>query len=215
HHIWFVELDVDFCQLRYGEGACPAVLGVDSEHKCYNTEATCPVPEAYDPAPKTYRFTEALENAPLGAIPSLQSVSLTPGKINVAGGLGSRSVVDLEFVDHPGSDLTTDPYLDEAGPDQSITTVANLGSAAGADGTLPGSASWVIGPYQPAAIEFAGDPVAVDMDVQTNTSFTLECWASLAAGESGALMASNDESFALRITPDDLVALDYIGVPQG
>lgn len=153
HHIWFAEMDLDYCRLRYGEGACPAVLGEDSEQKCFNTEATCPVPRAFDPVPKTYRFMQAVENAPIGAgaVPNLTGVSLTPGKIEVGGGLGSRSVVDLTFSDHPGSDIGIDKYLFERGIDQGITSVVNLASAASGSGSLPASAAWALGPILPAA----------------------------------------------------------------
>src|SRR5690606_41228699 len=57
--VTIVELDQDFCSLRYGVGACPAVLGEDSERKCFNTLRSCAVPAAYTRSTLTLRFTEA------------------------------------------------------------------------------------------------------------------------------------------------------------
>lgn len=61
---------------------------------------------------KTYRFCEPRSPHPIAinAIPSLSSVSLTPSKIDVAGGMGERSSVSLTFNDHPHNDLDIDQY---------------------------------------------------------------------------------------------------------
>jgi len=61
---------------------------------------------------RTYRFCEPRSPHPIAvhphtfdAIPSLKSVSLTPSKIDVAGGLGERSSVSLVFNDHTHNDV--------------------------------------------------------------------------------------------------------------
>lgn len=61
---------------------------------------------------KTYRFCQPRSPHPIGidAIPSLQSVSLTPSKIDLAGGMGERSSVSLTFNDHPHNDADIDKY---------------------------------------------------------------------------------------------------------
>lgn len=61
---------------------------------------------------KTYRFCLPRSPHPIGidAIPSLKSVSITPSKIDVAGGMGERSSVSLTFNDHPHNDIGIDKY---------------------------------------------------------------------------------------------------------
>jgi len=108
--VWLVELHVRSCSLEFGVGDCPA-----TGTKCFNTEATCPVYESFAETNKIYKFIEPVENMPLsdGFIPSLKSVSITPGAIKVGGGLGSRSVASISFYDHPHSDIGIDPYRDD------------------------------------------------------------------------------------------------------
>lgn len=62
---------------------------------------------------KVYRFCEARSPHPIAidAIPSLENVSITASKIDVAGGMGERSSVSLTFRDHPHSDIDIDNYL--------------------------------------------------------------------------------------------------------
>lgn len=62
---------------------------------------------------KIYRFCEARSPHPIAidAIPSLETVSITASKIDVAGGMGERSSVSLTFRDHPHSDIDIDKYL--------------------------------------------------------------------------------------------------------
>lgn len=123
----FLEVDQPLCSLAYGEGACPAVLGTDSDRKCFNTRATCPVPDSYLPesgsplAPHllTLRFSLGqLDTLQYGSlIPSMiDEPEVTPGRINLGGmdrnlsALGSREVVTVKFADHLHSDLLVDPY---------------------------------------------------------------------------------------------------------
>lgn len=62
---------------------------------------------------KTYRFCEARSPHPHGinAIPSVKSVSTSPAQIDIKGGLGVRSNVNVQFTDHPYSDTNVDPYM--------------------------------------------------------------------------------------------------------
>jgi len=107
--VWIVELHMKSCSLEFGVGACPA-----TGTPCFNTEATCPVFGSFVETEKIYRFIEPVENMPLksGFIPSLKSVSITPGAIKVGGGLGTRAVASISFFDHPHSDIGIDPYRD-------------------------------------------------------------------------------------------------------
>jgi hypothetical protein len=123
----FFEIDQPLCSLTYGTGACPAVLGTDSDHKCFNTRGTCPVPGSYlpesgsPPSPNVLTLRFALGQLDLlqygYVIPSLiGEPDTTPGKINLGGmdrnvsALGSREVVSVKFADHLHSDLLVDPY---------------------------------------------------------------------------------------------------------
>jgi len=117
-----IELDIPFCDLRYGEttteGTCPAVLGVDSERKCFNTIRTCAARASFTPSPLTLRFcmpagdVEFTRNGqPVVVIPSIKSVNVTPAIINPGVDIGNRETVRVVFEDHPHSDAMVDKYL--------------------------------------------------------------------------------------------------------
>lgn len=112
-----VELLLDFCQLRYGttngSGTCPAVLGVDSPQKCLNTRKTCPVPDSYLPAAKSYRFSNTAIKAPDTAKPTLVSVSFAPAKLDPGNSMGYRDTLKVVIQDTPGTDTDNDPYFRE------------------------------------------------------------------------------------------------------
>ena len=115
-HIWIVEIDLWYCQLTHGTSPCTATETGDA--KCFNTFGTCNDTANYDdndatPSVKTYRFCSSRSPQPIGldAIPSLESVSVSPGTIDISGGLGVRSSVSLTFKDHPSSDIGFDDYL--------------------------------------------------------------------------------------------------------
>lgn len=113
------ELDVSFCALRYGEttadGTCPAVLGVDSDDKCYNSLATCPVLLSYLDDTVTLRFAQSVTYLPhsLDAIPSLLSAEISPGTIKPGENLGERSTLTVTLRDHlhPDTSGRYDKYL--------------------------------------------------------------------------------------------------------
>lgn len=115
----YVEIDVDYCALRYGEttgaGTCPAVLGVDSAAKCYNTARTCAVRESFLNEPVTLRFGQAADYLPktIDCLPSIKAVSFTPAVISLGEDLGQRASVSIVFHDHPHSDTGPggDKYL--------------------------------------------------------------------------------------------------------
>lgn len=104
--VQFIELDIDWCALSYGVGACPAVLGVDSAYKCFNTKATCPVVASYSSSTVTLRFTEesAMRDLSVDALTNLVSVSFSPSKIRPGEDLGQRSSLNVVLRDMPHSD---------------------------------------------------------------------------------------------------------------
>lgn len=119
----FVELDVPYCALEYGttngSGTCPAVLGVDSAAKCFNSLGTCPstVRSSFTDAPTTMRFAKPaayLPEAGIEAIASIESVSYSPAIISLGESLGQRASLTVTFQDHRHSDTGAgfDKYLD-------------------------------------------------------------------------------------------------------
>ena len=112
-HINIVELDLDYCSLTSGVGACTATETGDN--KCYNTFGSCNDLPNYTKTTKTYRFCEDRSPHPIGldAIPSLDSVNISPTKIDLKGGLGVRASVSLTFRDHPSSDIDIDKYVND------------------------------------------------------------------------------------------------------
>lgn len=110
-----VEVELDFCQLTYGNSPCAAVLGFSGDHKCFNTRETCQDPPNYDPATKTYRFSDSVEGLPrtLNAIPSLLSIDMAPTVIDPGRSLGKRASISVTFQDHPHHDRGIDNYASD------------------------------------------------------------------------------------------------------
>lgn len=117
--VTILELYVPLCQLRYGEttahGTCPAVLGESSPAKCYNTLATCPVPDSFQPADLVLRFSTAQQDIPPSAQirPTIVDVDVAPRRLAPSKGLGEGAEARVTLLDHPWHDLWTDPYRDE------------------------------------------------------------------------------------------------------
>lgn len=115
----FVEVDLRTCALRYGEttgdGTCPAVLGVDSAAKCFNSPKTCPVRASFVDETVTLRFGEDNGILPgnIHCIKSLTGVAMSPGRISLGENLGVRASVTASFRDHPHGDAGPgfDKYL--------------------------------------------------------------------------------------------------------
>jgi hypothetical protein len=117
--VQIIEIDQDYCSLSYGVGACNADTGVSGNAKCYNTYATCKSKDDYTlGTPLTISFAKPQSDLPDEyLIPSVQSVSTSPTRINVGGRsgrdkpLGKRAQVSVNLQDHPHSDVLVDPYL--------------------------------------------------------------------------------------------------------
>lgn len=119
--IEIVEIDMDYCDLSFGVGACPAVLSATTPRKCFNTFFTCPVRQAFDKGVITYRFTQPRPTYPKGTnfFPCLKSVSQRSQMANIAGAddrlnsLGRRARVSAEFSDFTYHDRFMDKYQAE------------------------------------------------------------------------------------------------------
>ena len=89
-HIYIVEMDFEYCSNTYGQVLCSA-SGQTGDSKCHNTRQNCQVLDVagnFQASTKTYRFCESRSAHPIGlvAIPSLNNVSISPAKIDLAGG---------------------------------------------------------------------------------------------------------------------------------
>lgn len=109
----FIELDVDFCALRSGVGACTATQTGDD--KCYNTYASCNDAANFDKTVKTYRFCEQNSQLPVGlsAIPLIKNITFASQQITPNKGLGIRGSVSVSFFDGAWPDTEIDPYFRE------------------------------------------------------------------------------------------------------
>lgn len=86
---------------------CSASGGSGSE--CYNTRKTCQSAAEYTKILKSYRFSDIpIVSEPV--IPSLDSISMAPTRLDPTKGLGQRANLSLTFTDHPHSDVGVDPY---------------------------------------------------------------------------------------------------------
>jgi hypothetical protein len=113
-----VEIDMDYCNLTFGVGACPAALGGPVTHKCFNTFFTCPVRQSFDKGVLTYRFVQPRANYPKGAtfFPCLRDVTQRSAIANIGGAddrldsLGRRARVTATFSDFTYHDRFMDKY---------------------------------------------------------------------------------------------------------
>lgn len=121
-HFNMIELDLDYCSLTSGLGDCTAVETGDA--KCLNTFNSSNDLPNYTGATniKTYRFCDPRSPMPTGlpsngidpdVIPNLTRIDISAPRIDVSGGLGSRSRLSLSFTDHPHSDIGVDKYVAE------------------------------------------------------------------------------------------------------
>lgn len=111
-----IEIDLEKCALTYGTSPCTAAVGTTGSEKCKNSLETCQDPTNYDgTGTLTQKFCTNRSPHPIGidAIPSLNSVNVTPTKIDLKGGLGQRAELTCTFNDHPSADRDVDPYVTE------------------------------------------------------------------------------------------------------
>lgn len=116
-----VEIDVEYCGLEYGVGACPAVLGTDSATKCYNFYNGCPVKASFSKTTKTLRYSMGQLHGIRDVViyPFLKSVStnattITLGNVDERlGSLGKRARITVALDDQRESDIDLDKYVSE------------------------------------------------------------------------------------------------------
>lgn len=96
----FVEIDLDYCALRYAEGACTAPAG---EAKCFNTKATCKARTAFVNEPITMRFavgTDYLVESGIDYVAAcIESVNFMPATVSLGENLGTRASLSVEMSD--------------------------------------------------------------------------------------------------------------------
>ena len=105
HPVIVVELDLDACANVYGTAPCTATAA----RKCYNTYGTCLDKTHFTKTTKTLRFSSVLMDVSSDAIPSLQSVTYAPTRLDPAQGLAllAQEAVDLVIQDMNFSADTT------------------------------------------------------------------------------------------------------------
>lgn len=119
--VQIVEIDIDYCTLSYGTGACDAVLGTTGVRKCFNTFATCQSKLNFDKGVKTIRFITPTSSVPKGEVyfPALKSVSAFSSSVNISGtspklgALGKRGKVTVKLADFAYHDRYLDKYQSE------------------------------------------------------------------------------------------------------
>lgn len=116
--VQIVEIDIDYCTLSYGTGACDAVLGTTGVRKCFNTFATCQSKLNFDKGVKTIKFITPTASGPKGDVyfPALKSVSAFSSSVNISGtnpklgALGKRGKVTVRLQDFAYHDRYLDKY---------------------------------------------------------------------------------------------------------
>lgn len=116
--IWYVEIDLDFCQNTYGSAPCTAAVGTTGSAKCYNTfgavpaDNLCQDPTNYVRGTKTYRFSSHDTPLPFsdGERPYIMSVEQLPTEIK-PDKLTTKGRVKVRFLNEPDNDVGIDPYV--------------------------------------------------------------------------------------------------------
>jgi len=120
--VQIVEIDIDYCTLSYGTGACTAVLGTTGDRKCFNTFATCQDTANFGKGTKTLRFITPTASVPKGNtvyFPALTSVSAFSTSVNIGGAnprlgaLGKRGKATVNLKDFVYHDRYMDKYQEE------------------------------------------------------------------------------------------------------
>ena len=120
--VTMVEIDQDLCCKKWADTNDCGTCNADGDSPCYNTRETCQSLEDYelgDPLTLKFSMRDRAEGFNDYVIPSVDSVSTSPTRINVGGRqgrekpLGVRSEATITFTDHPHSDLVVDPYIDQ------------------------------------------------------------------------------------------------------
>ena len=111
----FIEIDLDYCALRFGEGACNAAAG----EKCFNTKATCKVRSRFVNEPVTLRFaigTSYLSESSIDYTAAcIEDISFMPATVSLGENLGTRASLDVTMSDflYPDTGKGFDKYVQE------------------------------------------------------------------------------------------------------
>lgn len=105
--------------MAYRKTTDETITNVSSD-PCFNTRATCQVPDVYDLGELPIKFCKNQQELPRGEyhIPMVASSRITPGSINPGGSdanvsaMGKRATINVTFKDAAHSDLLVDPYRD-------------------------------------------------------------------------------------------------------
>lgn len=117
----YIEIDVDYCSLTYGAGACQAALGTTGTRKCFNMFAHCQDQENFAKTTLTQRFCKPVQRIPLDQTyyPVLQDARVTTSTVNIGGtdsklsALGRRGTLTARLKDFGHHDRGIDKYASE------------------------------------------------------------------------------------------------------
>ena len=127
----WVDIDIPYCGLVWGVGACDAALSVATPRKCRQAYTTCGASgkAAFAPGIKTMTITPSVAGLPIGVWPVLSGrIRETEATVNIAGAepnlsaFGRRGTVDFSCSDPRSNDVWFDKYAAER-----ITGAASFG----------------------------------------------------------------------------------------
>ena len=109
--VQYIELDIRYCSLTYGEAPCTAAVGVTGAAKCVNTNCPaavggCQDTEHYTEVTKTLRFAVPADylSRDIDCRPIIDSIEHTPGRVSLGEDLGERPSITVKLKDGPDSD---------------------------------------------------------------------------------------------------------------
>lgn len=100
----FIEIDIEYCSLKYGELPC----GASGGNPCFNTKGTCQARTTYANELVTLRFAvgaQYLNDSKIDIVaPCVERISYSAGEVSLGENLGKRSSLSIEMSDFPYSD---------------------------------------------------------------------------------------------------------------
>ena len=117
----YIEVELDYCSLTFGQAPCRAALSADVPYKCFNMYNTCADKARFTKVPLVIRYCQESAVLPRGMLifPVITNLEYSSPHINLAGAdpdkkpLGIRGAVSVTMADFPYHDRFYDKYENE------------------------------------------------------------------------------------------------------
>lgn len=117
----YIEVELDYCSLTFGQAPCRAALSADTPYKCFNMYNTCADKTHFAKTSMVFRYCQESAITPRGMLifPVITSLEYSSPHVNLAGAdpdkkpLGIRGSVSVTLADFPYHDRFYDKYEEQ------------------------------------------------------------------------------------------------------